>query len=43
MMELIPEIMDLNSMRVSAIVRQKVESGDLIREEIKRKAYFTKA
>lgn len=31
------------SMRVSLIVRQMVESGDFVREEIKRKAYFKKA
>ena len=38
----IAEIADLSNQRVSAIVRQMVESGDLAREEIKRKAYFSK-
>ena len=39
----VPSIADLTNQRVSAIVRQMVESGDLQREEIKRKAYFSKA
>lgn len=39
----VPEIADLSNQRVSAIVRQMVENGDLVREEIKRKAYFSKA
>ncbi len=43
MMESIPEIMELSNMRVSAIVRQMVLSGDLVREEVKRMAYFSKA
>ena len=43
LMKSITEIADLSNQRVSAIVRQMVESGDVIREEIKRKAYFTKA
>ena len=43
LMKSITEIADLSNQRVSAIVRQMVESGDVTREEIKRKAYFTKA
>ena len=39
----VPALSDLTNQRVSAIVRQMVESGDLQREEIKRKAYFSKA
>lgn len=38
----VDEIADLSNQRVSAIVRQLVESGMVTREEIKRKAYFTK-
>ena len=34
---------DLSNQRVSAIVRQMVEGGVLVREEIKRKAYFSLA
>lgn len=37
----VPEIAELSNQRVSAIVRQMVESGSLVREEIKRKAYFS--
>lgn len=37
----VSEISELSNQRVSAIVRQMVESGDLQREEIKRKAYFS--
>ena len=43
LMENVPEISDLSNMRVSAIVRQMVESGDLKREEIRRMAYFSLA
>lgn len=43
LMKSIPEIADLSNQRVSAIVRQMVESGTLQREEIKRKAYFSLA
>lgn len=32
----------LTNQRVSAIVRQMVESGTVRRDEVKRKAYFTK-
>ena len=42
LMKSVAEIADLSNQRVSAIVRQMVESGDVVREEIKRKAYFTK-
>ena len=34
---------DLTNQRVSALMRQMVESGAVIRTEDKRKAYFTKA
>lgn len=40
LMKSISELADLSNQRVSAIVRQMVESGTLVREEIKRKAYF---
>ncbi|MDO4966786.1 MAG: hypothetical protein Q4E51_08790, partial [Lachnospiraceae bacterium] len=40
-MKSVAEVGDLSNQRVSAIVRQMVESGDLVREEIKRKAYFS--
>lgn len=43
LMKSIPEIADLSNQRVSAIVRQMVEGGALVREEIKRKAYFSLA
>lgn len=39
----VPAISELSNQRVSAIVRQLVSEGALTREEIKRKAYFTKA
>lgn len=39
----VPEVGELSNQRVSAIVRQMVESGTLVREEVKRKAYFTLA
>ena len=41
LMKSISELADLSNQRVSAIVRQMVESGTLVREEIKRKAYFS--
>lgn len=36
-------VADLSNQRVSALVRQLKESGELVREEIKRKAYFSLA
>lgn len=42
LMKSVDAIADLSNQRVSAIVRQMVESGNVTREEIKRKAYFTK-
>lgn len=36
-------VSELSNQRVSAIVRQLVESGSLVREEVKRKAYFSLA
>ena len=34
-------VSELSNQRVSAIVRQLIESGHVVREEIKRKAYFS--
>ena len=42
LLKAVPEIAELTNQRVSAIVRQMVEAGEVSREEIKRKAYFTK-
>ena len=42
LLKTIEAIADLSNQRVSAIVRQMIESGDVVREEIKRKAYFSK-
>ena len=39
----VPEISSLSNQRVSALVRQLVADGILVREEIKRKAYFSLA
>lgn len=39
----VPEIAELTNQRVSAIVRQMVEVGSVVRTEEKRKAYFSKA
>ena len=38
----IPEIADLTNQKVSALVRQMVLDGSVVREEDKRKAYFSK-
>lgn len=38
----VPECADLTNQRVSALMRQMVESGAVVRTEDKRKAYFTK-
>lgn len=43
LMKAVPELADLSNQRVSAIVRQMKDEGTVTREEIKRKAYFTKA
>ena len=43
LMKAIPELADLSNQRVSAIVRQLKDEGTLVREEIKRKAYFSLA
>ncbi len=37
----IPECADLTNQKVSALVRQMVEAGTLVRTEDKRKAYFS--
>lgn len=42
LMKGIEAIADLSNQRVSAIVRQMVEVGLVTREEVKRKAYFSK-
>lgn len=42
LMKAIPELADLTNQRVSALVRQLKDEGKVTREEIKRKAYFTK-
>ena len=39
----IPECAELSNQRVSALVRQMVADGAVIRTEDKRKAYFSKA
>jgi predicted transcriptional regulator len=43
LMKSVAELADLSNQRVSALVRQLVESGDVVRTEEKRKSYFTKA
>jgi predicted transcriptional regulator len=43
LMKAIPELADLSNQRVSAIVRQLKDENVLVREEIKRKAYFSLA
>lgn len=43
LMKSVEGIAELSNQRVSAIVRQMVEAGLVTREEVKRKAYFTKA
>ena len=42
LMKSVAEIAALSNPWVSALVRQMVESGEVVREEIRRKAYFTK-
>ena len=42
LMKSVAELADLSNQRVSALVRQLVESGEVVRTEEKRKAYFTK-
>ena len=37
------ELADLSNQRISALVRQMVDAGEVIRTEDKRKAYFSKA
>ena len=43
LMKNVASLADLSNQRVSAIVRQLKDSGEVVREEIKRKAYFSKA
>ena len=40
LMKSIPAIADLSNQRVSALVRQLIEDGSVVRTEEKRKAYF---
>ena len=42
LMKAVPSLAELSNQRVSAIVRQLKDSGEVVREEIKRKAYFSK-
>ena len=39
-MKLVPKCADLTNQKVSAIVKQMVEDGSMVRVEEKRKAYF---
>ena len=39
----VPECADLTNQRVSALIRQLVEKGEVVRTEDKRKAYFSLA
>lgn len=41
LMKAVPSLAELSNQRVSAIVRQLKGSGEVVREEIKRKAYFS--
>ena len=41
LMKNVASLTDLSNQRVSAIVRQLKDSGEVVREEIKRKAYFS--
>lgn len=43
LMKSVPAIAELTNQRVSALVRQLKDEGLVVREEIKRKAYFSKA
>ena len=43
LMKIVPECENLTNQRVSALVRQLVADGLVVRTEDKRKAYFTKA
>ena len=37
------ELAELSNQKISALLKQMVENGSVVREEIKRKAYFKKA
>ena len=43
LMKAVPELADLSNQRVSAIVRQMTLTGEVVRIEDKRKAYFKMA
>ena len=42
LMKSVPELADLSNQRVSALVRQLKDAGEVTRVEEKRKAYFIK-
>lgn len=42
LIQVVPTLSEVSNQRVSAIVRQMVADGLVTREEVKRKAYFTK-
>ena len=37
------QLAELSNQKISALLKQMVENGSIVREEIKRKAYFKKA
>ena len=37
------ELAELSNQKISALIKQMTENGSVVREEIKRKAYFKKA
>jgi hypothetical protein len=43
MLKALPSCADLSNQKVSAVMKQMVEAGLVVRSEDKRKAYFTKA
>lgn len=44
LLKMVPDLPDtMTNQRMSALVRQMVESGEVVRTEDKRKAYFSKA
>ena len=43
MQKLNGELAELSNQKISALLKQMVENGSVVREEIKRKAYFKKA
>jgi DNA-binding HxlR family transcriptional regulator len=43
MQKLDGELAELSNQKISALLKQMVESGSVVREEIKRKAHFKRA